>query len=111
MREYTPDTWVMLKFVVRGETIYKILAGWYGGYATGDSWKLNSGCVKIEQDENHYLFYGSSGSVYRCHKKSYGMSGYTSQVYRSFCQDVDGADDITMEALDADVNFMELEYK
>ena len=64
MREYNPDKWVMLKFNHNGEDIYKVLASWYGGFTTGDSWKLNSGVTKVEQDGNLFLFHGSSGSVY-----------------------------------------------
>ena len=65
MSEYNPDKWVMVKFNVNGKPIHKILASWYGGYAKGDSWKLNSGVTKIEEDGQLYRFHGSSGSVYQ----------------------------------------------
>ncbi len=111
MREYNPDKWVMLKFIHNGSVIYKILATFYGGYLSGDSWKLNSGCTKIEEDGQCFLFHGSSGSVYRCHKNAYGMGGYTSGVYASFQKEVAGADDVEMELMPADTNFMEIEYE
>lgn len=110
MSEYNPDRWVMLKFNNNGEVIYKILATFYGGYTTGDSWKLNSGCTKVEQDGDFYCFHGSSGSVYRVHKDSYGMGGYTSSVYLSFQKQVEGAENVTMELLPEDTNWMELSY-
>jgi hypothetical protein len=111
MREYNPDRWVMLKFNHNGELIYKILGSWYGGYAKGDSWKLNSGVTKIEEDGQTYLFYGSSGSVYRCHKNAYGMSGYTSGVYASFHKEVAEAANVTLDLMPEETNFMELHYE
>ncbi len=111
MREYTPDRWVMLKFNHNGVVIYKILGSWYGGYARGDSWKLNSGVTKIEEDGQTFLFHGSSGSVYRCHKNGYGMSGYTSGVYASFQKEVSEAEGVTLELLPEETNFMEIHYE
>ncbi len=111
MREYTPDKWVMLKFVSeRHTTVYKVLAGWYGSYTTGDSWKLNSGVTKIEEDGDWYLFHGYSGSVYRCHKKSYGLSVYTASILESFYKDLEGQP-VKLECMNEDkTNFMELNY-
>lgn len=110
MREYNPDKWVMLKFNHNGEVIYKVLASWYGGFATGDSWKLNSGVTKIEEDGQLYRFHGSSGSVYQCHKATYGMSGYTMGVLSSFQKQVDETEGVTLEMLPAETNFMEINY-
>lgn len=110
MSEYNPDRWVMLKFNHNGEVIYKILATFYGGYTTGDSWKLNSGCTKVEQDGNFYLFHGSSGSVYRVHKDSYGMGAYTMSVLHSFEEQVAEVDNVTLDLMPQDTNWMELDY-
>ena len=76
----TPDKWVVLKFK-GGDEHYRVLAGWSGGYLDGDSWRLNSGITKVEADGDYYLFHGHSGSVYRCHKDSYGLSILTADVY------------------------------
>ena len=111
MREYNPDKWVMLKFNHNSEVIYKILATFYGGYLSGDSWKLNSGVTKIEEDGQCYLFHGSSGSVYRCHKNAYGMGGYTSGIYASFRKQVDETDGVEMELMAPETNFMEIHYE
>lgn len=113
MTTYNPDKWVMLKFNYDGTIIYKILASWYGGFARGDSWKLNSGITKIEEDGQLYRFHGSSGSVYQCHKATYGMNAYTHGVFASFEKQVADANDptITMELLPETTNFMELHYE
>lgn len=67
---YTPDNWVVVRF--KGDDPhYRILAGWSGGYTTGDSWRMNSGITKVEETDDHFLFYGSSGSCYKCHHASY----------------------------------------
>jgi hypothetical protein len=65
---YTPDNWVILKIVLPGEVNYKVLAGWSGGYLDGDSWRMNSGITKVEEEGDYFLFHGYSGSIYRCHK-------------------------------------------
>ena len=46
----TPDKWLVLKI---GD-LYKVYGTWYGGYLGSDSWKINSGIVKVEEDE--YFF-------------------------------------------------------
>lgn len=69
---YTPDNWVIIK--IKGDNPhYRVLAGWSGGYTTGDSWRMNSGITKVEEDDRSYYFSGSSGSVYHCGKSSYGL--------------------------------------
>jgi hypothetical protein len=110
--EYNPDKWVMLKFATKGQVTYKILASWGGSYLYGQSWKLNSGCAKIEEDEDYYLFSGYSGSVYRCHKHAYGMTGYTMQIYSGFEEQVAESGGVaTMELMPEDTNFMEIVYE
>ena len=71
-RNYIPDNWVIIK--IKGEDPhYRVLAGWSGGYTTGDSWRMNSGITKVEVRQDQYIFYGSSGSQYICHKDAYGL--------------------------------------
>lgn len=65
--------WVIVK--ISGDYHhYKVFASWSGGYVSGDSWRLNSGITKVEEDGDWYLFHGKSGSIYRCHKDSYGIT-------------------------------------
>lgn len=67
---YTPDNWVVIKLNGK-DPHYRVLAGWSGGYTTGDSWRLNSGITKVEEDGWYYYFHGSTGSVYECFKEFY----------------------------------------
>lgn len=76
MSIYTPDSWVIVK--ISGPTgddspVYKVLAGWSGGYLDGDSWRANSGIGMTKTFDDHYEFVGYSGSIYVCDKRSEGM--------------------------------------
>jgi hypothetical protein len=71
-----PDRWVVVELSLNGESIKKVLAGWYGGYLNGDSWKLSSEITKvIVEGDNIFHFDNASGSRYTCQKGAYGMSG------------------------------------
>jgi len=77
---YVPDEWVVLK--IDGNPLhYKILAGWKETYLEGSSWRLNSGVVLAEKDGDWLLFHGHSGSVYRCHKRNYGLGSATGYIF------------------------------
>lgn len=81
---YIPDRWVILKLNNKGKTFYKVLAGWSGSYLDGQSWKINSGITKVEIEDNHYLFHGFSGSIYKCHKLGYGMNNIMLGIAANF---------------------------
>jgi hypothetical protein len=88
--EYIPEEWVMVK-ITGTDPHYRIFGSWRGGYAYGDSWKLNSGVVKVEEDDDFYLFHGHSGSRYLCSKKRYGIgSPYNYGVIGHYCENSDG---------------------
>ena len=74
--EYNPNRWLMVRLSNDGKVHYRVFATWAGGYLDADEWKLNSGVTQLKETETHYLFEGSSGSVYKCGKKSYGSTGY-----------------------------------
>lgn len=77
---WCPDNWVVIKF--KGDDPhYRILAGWSGGYTGSDTWRLNSGIYECEETDSSFLFYGSSGSCYDCHKTSYGMRKNNAHVW------------------------------
>ena len=70
---YTPDNWVIIKCNDGVDPHYRVLAGWSGGYTTGNSWRMNSGITEVNETDEYYYFKGSTGSEYRCGKQSYGL--------------------------------------
>lgn len=81
MSEYTPDFWLILRIQPKnGKHHYRVFGTWSGSYLYGASWRMNSGIIKVEKEGDHYLFYGTSGSVYRCHVKGYGVHHYGASV-------------------------------
>lgn len=84
MSEYTPDRWVVIELDNSGVKHQRVFAGWYGGYLDGDSWKINSGITKVEEDAYTYHFHGKSGSIYHCNKSCYGMSMYMASILEGF---------------------------
>lgn len=106
----TPENWVVLK--INGpETYFKVFAGWKGGYTTGDSWRMNSGIVGIEEDEDYYYFEGQSGSWYKCHKNGYGlkegMCWFTSYVQNTLESIIENSP-LPIEILDEDTDFTDI---
>ena len=92
--KYTPDNWVVIKLDDGVDPHYRVLAGWSGGYLDGDRWRINSGITKVEtvvitgggitkveEDDGYYNFSGSSGSTYRCGKKSYMLRMNNAHVW------------------------------
>lgn len=97
---YIPDNWVVVK--LKGDDPhYRVLAGWSGGYTSGDSWRMNSGIVRVEESSEtfetndriyiveYFDFYGSSGSCYSCNKRAYGLRMNTAGVWKRL-QDLHG---------------------
>lgn len=81
---YKPNKWVILELTdsENDKSVYKILAGWTGGYLDGDSWRLSSGLKNIEKENEYYLMYNHSGSIYKCHKKSKGLTVFSAAIYQ-----------------------------
>lgn len=81
---YTPDEWVLVK-ISGPDPHYRVFGSWRGGYLSGDSWRMNSGVTSVEKKGDYYLFHGKSGSVYKCHRKFYGVSSpYNESVLGSY---------------------------
>ena len=107
MSEYMPDNWVVLKIAVEDSpVIYKVLAGWSGGYLDGDYWRMNSGITRAVEHEKYWEFYGSSGSCYVCHKGQYRLRMNNSGVYNQLKNIY--FDEVTM--MDEDTNWNEVEW-
>lgn len=81
MNYYKPDGWALLKIQVEGcDSLVKVFASWSGGYTSGDSWRVNSGCTKIEENETAYIAYGYSGSEYVLSKNSNYITSYNREI-------------------------------
>lgn len=102
---YKPDNWVVIK--IKGEDPhYRVLAGWSGGYTTGDSWKMNSGITRVESDDWNYYFYGASGSCYCCNKQSYTLRMNNAHVWEQL---VKTHGDL-VEMMDEDTDWMKIDW-
>lgn len=105
MNHYTPDVWVVLEFDAPKlkQPMRKVFAGWYGGFAGSNSWKLNSGITEVRiDDEGFYEFDGYSGSTYRCHFNNYHMSGLMLDVYAKWQKDAEERGNIKIRILELD---------
>ena len=104
----TPDRWVVLKILsVSDGTFYKVLGSWYGGYANGNFWRLNSGIERVvKASKDTFLFYGVSGSCYECRINNYGMHLESTSVVNQIKQ---GRADIIVEVLPHDTDWLTLE--
>lgn len=107
MNDYTPDRWIVVNFVNNGERFNKVLAEWKGGYLDGDHWQMNSGITEAIEEQNHWLFYGASGSIYRCHKDRYGVTGVAAAI---LCDLLDrNRDSVSIQALPEDTDWTKLD--
>lgn len=112
MTTYTPDYWVVVKITPKDTTIephFRVFATWDGGYTTGARWKMNSGITEAKKDGEWFEFYGSSGSVYKCHENCYRVNGYGMGVLSGMIEDA--AETMTIEILDKETtDFLTLPY-
>ena len=91
MQIYTPDTWVilLLDHPDYGK-IHKVFAGWYGGYAQGDSWKVSSGVKTFVSEGKFYSSLQESGSTYNLYKQSEKLSGYQYGLLAGWREQMEG---------------------
>ena len=97
---YFPDNWVVLKV----DNFYKVLAGWSGGYAQSDSWRINSGISKVVEKDEYLEFIGESGSVYVCNKNSYGLRMNNAYIYNALKEKYEDR----VQMLDENTNWLAL---
>ena len=109
MSDYRPDRWTVIRIHAPGQIIYKVFASWSGGFAGSDSWKINSGIVRATFAEPYWEFDGSSGSVYSCHKDSYGTNGYGGYVLNNLI-DQAKKQDMQIDVLTEATDWSQLEY-
>ena len=75
MSEYNPDKFVILEYSLETTKKYRLFGTWAGSYASGDSWRANSGIERAVRDSGTISFIGASGSVYKCNISSEGVTG------------------------------------
>jgi hypothetical protein len=111
MSDYNPDKWLIVK-ITGPDTppVHKVFACWYGGYLGSDSWKLNSGITRAYEESHCFMFDGSSGSTYACHKATYGASSYGYGVLENMVTKA-LANNITIEVLPEETNWLEINYE
>jgi len=110
MNDYTPDRWIVVNFDNAGERFNKVLAEWKGGGMAGsDHWQMNSGITEAIEEPDHWLFYGASGSVYRCAKGRYGVTGVAANLLRNLLDK--NSDTVIIKALPEDTNWAELDMR
>ena len=109
MSDYTPDRWVIVKITTPKERLYKVFASWSGSYTGSDSWKMNSGITQARLVDDRWEFSGYSGSVYSCHKESYGVGGYNGNVLQNFINKATEIDAV-IEIMPGDTNWSNLDY-
>jgi len=108
MANENPDKWVVVKLTKDSQVYYKVFGSWSGGYLDSDRWKLNSGISSVEDDEQHYIFNGVSGSRYICKKNAYGISNsYCESVLHTIIKKSDEAD-VVIEVLPETYDFLTL---
>jgi hypothetical protein len=101
-----PENWVVIKYDVEDKVEYKVFGGWRGGYLGSDSCRLNSGITKVEDHDDHYRFYGYSGSVYWCYKHNYGIRGlHNNSVLHNI---IESGKTVNAELLSKDTDFTAL---
>ena len=108
LNDYTPDRWVVINFDNNGERFNKVLVEWKGGGMAGsDHWQMNSGIASVTEDGAHWLFHGASGSIYRCAKGRYGVTGSAASVLRNLLYN--NSDSVTIISMPEDTDWHHLE--
>lgn len=83
--DYIPDGWEILLI---NKNLVKVFGSWYGGWNGTDNWRLNSGTIKIEEDEHYWYAHGYSGSIYALHKECQGgISMYNRSILSNFLKE------------------------
>jgi hypothetical protein len=105
MSYYAPDTWVVI-FMNSDDPHYRVLGGWSGGYLSGDSWRFNSGITKVIEEDDRFLFIGTSGSTYACHKDMYGLRMSTAGIWNQLQEKFGNK----VQMMDEGTNWLEMDW-
>lgn len=111
MADYTPDRWLVIKLTPVDTSLtphYRVFGTWGSTYLSGQSWQMNSGITSVESVDNYYEFKGSSGSIYRCGKNSYGYFGYGMSILSMMIEEQ--KDRLIITVMDEGTDWMGLNY-
>jgi sulfatase maturation enzyme AslB (radical SAM superfamily) len=87
MSEYVPDRWIIVEIANEDTPAFcKVLAGWLGGYARADEWRLSSPVVKVDEHDDYYEVHNESGSIYKCSKHSIGTTNLSGGVLNTMLE-------------------------
>ena len=111
MSEYIPDKWVVIKIIHTTETLYKVLGSWSGGYAQGDSWRMNSGIVQSTKEDGTTTFYGASGSNYVCNDFGYGVNGLSSDVLDRLLKQAEESNTFDIKVMNHDTDWSSIDWE
>lgn len=106
-----PDRWMVIRLesVEKPNNVhYRVFATWGGGYTQGQSWKLNSGISSVQYTDPYFHFKGDSGSVYTCHKESYGAFSYGLSVLSGMIED--SKQDVSITVMPEETDWATLKY-
>lgn len=94
-RTYEPDAWVIVKIwntaAADEAPVYKVLGGWYGGFAGSNTWRLSSGIESATKEGNVYTLPQFSGSTYKVHENNERMNMLMAGAYANFEQELEDA--------------------
>lgn len=99
MRIYYPNSWKVLEVEKDGEIQYRILADFKGGYLDGDSWRLSSGAVRVEENNKAFEVVNHTGSVYVCNKGQEGFGILSKSVYDNLEKNVKKLDNVSVRKI------------
>jgi hypothetical protein len=78
-----PDCWVIIEVKTPAGQFQKILSGWSGGYAYGDSWRMSSPMkeLNIKVNQDFFTVETDSGSCYTLWKSRQGLRMSNAGIY------------------------------
>jgi hypothetical protein len=68
---------------------------------------MNSGITKVEEKDDCFLFHGSTGSIYRCHKEMYGCHYGSQAQLNHFMNQPEVA---VVDLLSEETNWLEMDW-
>ena len=90
---------------------YKVLAGWLGGYTSGDTWRRSTNIVSLTEitcsstyETLGYVATSESGNTYELRFKFEGLAGLAARVYEGFLGAVEGTE-YSLKQVNADEVF------